>query len=371
MPMKKKPDVYAVIMAGGGGTRFWPWSRETQPKQILPILSSQTMIRETVERIRPLVPREKILIVTSRSQARRLHKEVPQIPRRNLLLEPSGRNTAPCLALAAVHIQALNPEAVMIALPADHHIGKRREFLGTLRRAVEFASRENYLLTLGITPTGPETGYGYIQKGEILGRVRGTKIFKAKAFREKPTLPKAKGYLRRGDYLWNSGMFVWRADAFLKAVETFLPQLYQPMQELKASIGKRRGQKVLERVYSQCPSISVDYGIMEKAKNVALIESRFGWSDVGSWSVLWNLWPKDPKGNVHLHGDNRRANKILTIDSSGCVIRGEKNLIAILGLKDIVVAEAGEAILVCPRHRSQDVRRVLEELKERGWRQYL
>jgi len=369
--MKKKPDVYAVIMAGGGGTRFWPWSRETQPKQILPILSSQTMIRETVERIRPLVPREKILIVTSRSQAGKLHQEVPRIPPRNLLLEPSGRNTAPCLALAAVHIQALNPEAVMIALPADHHIGKRREFLSTLRRAVEFASRESYLLTLGITPTGPETGYGYIQRGEILGRVKGTKIFKAKAFREKPTLPKAKGYLRRGDYLWNSGMFVWRTDAFLKAVETFLPQLYQPMQEMKASIGKRRGQKVLERVYSQCPSISVDYGIMEKAKNVALIESRFGWSDVGSWSVLWNLWPKDPKGNVHLHGDNRRANKILTIDSSGCVIRGEKNLIAVLGLKDIVVAEAGEAILVCPRHRSQDVRRVLEELKERGWRQYL
>ncbi len=230
--MNKKPEVYAVIMAGGGGTRFWPWSREDQPKQVLPILSSRTMIQETVERIQPLVPREKILIVTSRSQSRMLHREVPQIPRRNLLLEPSGKNTAPCLALAAVHIQALSPGAVMIALPADHHIGKRREFLGTLRRAAEFASRENHLLTLGITPTGPETGYGYIQRGEILGRVRGTKIFKAKAFREKPTLAKARGYLRRGDYLWNSGMFIWRADAFLKAVETFLPHLHQTMQEV-------------------------------------------------------------------------------------------------------------------------------------------
>ena len=369
--MKKKPDVYAVIMAGGGGTRFWPWSRETQPKQVLPILSSQTMIRETVERIRPLVPREKILIVTSRSQAGKLHKEVPQIPRRNLLLEPSGKNTAPCLCLAAMYVERVNPEAVMIALPADHHIGKPKEFLGTLRRAVEFASRENYLITLGITPTGPETGYGYIRKGEILSRVRGTKIFKAKAFREKPTLRKAKGYLRRGDYLWNSGMFVWRVEAFLKAVETFLPQVHHPMKRLKASFGMRGGKKVLEKVYSQCPSISVDYGIMEKAKNVALIESRFGWSDVGSWSVLWNLWPKDQKGNVHLQGEKSRTNKILAIDSSGCVIRGEKNLIAVLGLKDIVVAEAGEAILVCPRHRSQDVRWVLEALKEKGWRQYL
>jgi mannose-1-phosphate guanylyltransferase len=369
--MRRKTDVYAVIMAGGGGTRFWPWSRETQPKQILPIISSRTMIRETVERIRPLVPREKILIVTSRSQAGKLHKEVPQIPRRNLLLEPSGKNTAPCLALAAVHIQRMNPGAVMIVLPADHHIGKRREFLETLRRAVEFASREYVLLTLGITPTGPETGYGYIQRGEFLGRVKKTEIFKAKAFREKPSLSKAKEYLRRGDYLWNSGMFVWRAEVFLKAVETFLPDLHLPMQELKASIGKRGERKVLERVYSQCPSVSVDYGIMEKAGNVALIESRFGWSDVGSWSVLWNLWPKDPKGNVHLQGGKSRANKILSIDSSGCVIRGEKTLIAVLGLKDIVVAEAGEAILVCPRHRSQDVRRVLEELKEKGWRQYL
>ena len=369
--MRKKPDVYAVIMAGGGGTRFWPWSREKQPKQVLPILSSQTMIRETVERIRPLVPREKILIVTSRHQAGKLHREVPQIPRRNLLLEPSGKNTAPCLCLAAMYVERVNPGAVMIALPADHHIGKRKEFLGILRRAVEFASRENYLITLGIKPTGPETGYGYIQKGEILGRVKGTNIFKAKAFREKPTLRKAKGYLRRGDYLWNSGMFVWRTEAFLEAVATFLPRVHQPMKQLKASFGTRGGKKILEKVYSQCPPISVDYGIMEKAKNVALIESRFGWSDVGSWSVLWNLWPKDQEGNVLLLGENGRGNKTLSIDSSGCVIRADKNLIAVLGLKDIVVAEAGEAILVCPRHRSQDVRWVLEALKERGWRKYL
>ena len=369
--MSKKPEIYAVIMAGGGGTRFWPWSREERPKQVLPILSSRSMIRQTVERIRPLVPREKILIVTSRSQALKLHQEVPQIPRCNLLLEPEGKNTAPCLVLAAVHIQNSNPEGVMIALPADHHIGKRKEFLGTLRRAAEFASREDYLLTLGITPTGPETGYGYIQKGEILGRVKGTPIFRAKAFREKPTLRKARGYLRRGGYLWNSGMFIWRAETFLRAVEEFLPQVHLPMLDLKDCLGRRGGGKVLERVYSRCPSISVDYGIMEKARNVALIESRFGWSDVGSWSVLGELWPKDPKGNVHLRGDKSRSNKIVSIDSSGCVIRGEKNLIAVLGLKDIVVAEAGQAILVCPRHRAQDVRQVLEELKEKGWKQYL
>jgi mannose-1-phosphate guanylyltransferase len=367
--MKKKPDVYAVIMAGGGGTRFWPWSRETRPKQVLPILSPRTMIRETVDRIQPLVPPERILIVTSRSQARQLHREVPRIPAENLLLEPVGKNTAPCLGLAAVHVQRTNPDAVLIVLPADHYIGAPDKFLRTLQRAAEFASREKYLITLGITPTGPETGYGYVQKGPVLGRVRETEVFRAKAFREKPTLQKAKAYLRRGDYLWNSGMFIWRVGVFWEALEKCLPRLHRDMQELKASLGKRRERKILEKVYSRCPSISVDYGVMEKAPNVALIEARFGWSDVGSWSVLGNICPQDPQGNVRIQRGGK--GKIVTIDSSGCVIRGEKNLIAVLGLKDIVVAEAGDAILVCPRDRSQDVRRILQELKQRGWKEYL
>ncbi len=366
--MRRNPDVYAVIMAGGGGTRFWPWSRERRPKQVLPILSPRTMIRETVDRIQPLVPLERILIVTSRSQARQLHREVPRVPPENLLLEPEGKNTAPCLGLAAVHVQRTNPEAVLIVLPADHSIRAPEKFLRTLQRAAEFASREKFLITLGIPPTGPETGYGYIQKGPPLGRVRETEVFRAKAFREKPTLQKAKAYLRRGDYLWNSGMFIWRVGVFWEALEKCLPGLHRNMQELKISMGKRRERKVLKRVYSRCPSISVDYGVMEKAPNVALIEARFGWSDVGSWAALWNLWPRDPAGNVCIQGGE---SKILPLDSSGCVVRGEKSLIALLGLKDTVVVEAGDAILVCPRDRSQDVRRVLQGLKQRGWQEYL
>jgi mannose-1-phosphate guanylyltransferase len=329
------------------------------------------MIRETVDRIKPLVPPERIIVVTSRSQSRQLHREVSQVRPENLLLEPEGKNTAPCLGLAAVHIQRKNPGAVLIVLPADHYIGAPEKFLITLRRAVEFASRESYLITLGVPPTGPETGYGYIQKGPVLGRVRETKVFKAKAFREKPTVQKAKTYLRRGDYLWNSGIFIWRVGVFLEALEECLPRLHRDMQGLKASMGKRGERKVLERVYSQCPSISVDYGVMEKAPNVALIEARFGWSDVGSWAVLWNLWPKDPAGNVCIQGGKRGESRVLVLDSAGCVVRGEKSLIAILGLKDTVVVEGGGALLVCPRDRSQDVRRVLQELKKRGWRQYL
>ncbi len=356
-------------MAGGGGTRFWPWSRETRPKQVLRIFSPRAMIRETVERIQPLISPERTLIVTARSQADQLHKEVPRVPRKNFLLEPRGKNTAPCLCLAAVYAQKIAPEAVLIVLPADHFIGDRAEFLRTLERAAEFARREDFLVTLGIPPTGPETGYGYIQKGPLLAHFRGTKIFKARRFREKPSLPKAKGYLRRGDHLWNSGMFLWRAEVFLDAAKKFLPRLHHDMQGLKAALGTRGEKKGLERVYSRAPSISVDYGIMEKAPNVALIEARFGWSDVGSWSALASLCPPDPEGNVRIQEDKK--GKIVTIDSSGCVIRAEQKLIAVLGLKNLVVAEAGDAILVCPRDRSQDVRRVLQELKERGWRKYL
>jgi len=366
--MRKNPDLYAIIMAGGGGTRFWPWSRETRPKQVLPILSPRTMIRETVDRIQPLVPPERTLIVTSRSQADEIHKEVPRVPGKNFLLEPRGKNTAPCICLAAVYAQKIASEAVLIVLPADHSIGDRAGFLRALEKAAEFARRKDFLVTLGIPPTGPETGYGYMQKGSLLAHFRGTKIFKARGFREKPSLLRAKGYLRRGDYLWNSGMFIWRAEVFLEAAKKFLPRLHGDMQGLKAALGTRGEKKALERVYARCPSISVDYGIMEKARNVALIEARFGWSDVGSWAALWNLWPRDPAGNVCIQGGE---SKILTLESSGCVVHGEKNLIAVLGLKDTVVAEAGDAILVCPRDRSQDVRRVLQELKKRGWRKYL
>ena len=369
--MRKKPDVYAVIMAGGGGTRFWPWSREERPKQLLPILSDRSMIWETVERIRPFVPAPKIFIVTSRTQAAQIRREVPQIPKRNLLVEPMGRNTAPCLCLAAWSIQMLNPESIMVTLPADHHIADQRGFLRTLRTAVAFADRHDFLVTLGIRPTAPETGYGYIQRGKILGQVGATKVFQAQAFREKPDLKRAKAYLRRGNHSWNSGMFIWKVGVYLEAVKKFLPRLYEDMLALPKAWGTQREEKFLERVYQRCPSISVDYGIMEKAKNVALIEARFRWDDVGSWSALRDFRPKDQYGNACILGKQPGGGKILAVDSAGCVIQGEKKLIAVLGMKDTVIVEAGDVLLVCPLKRSQEVRRLLEELKQKGWKKYL
>jgi mannose-1-phosphate guanylyltransferase len=369
--MGKGKPVYVAIMAGGGGTRFWPWSREKRPKQVLPIISKRSMIWETVDRLRPFIAPEKIFIVTSRSQAEDLHRQVPQVPGRNLLLEPVGKNTAPCLCLAALHIQKKDPTAVMVALPADHFISDRPGFLKTLRAAVKFAATQNLLITLGIRPTEPETGYGYIQKGGTLGSVQGLPVFRAKAFREKPTLSKARAYLRRGDYFWNSGIFIWQAGVFLNAVKKFLPRLYGEMMPLQDSLGSPRERRALEKIYARAQSVSVDYGIMEKADNVALMEARFSWNDVGSWAALGKIWPKDREGNTLSGGTKRAPVRILAIDSSGCVIRGEEKLIAVIGLQDFIVIEAGNAFLVCPRERAQEVRRVLQELKDRGWKEYL
>ena len=369
--MSKSKPVYVAIMAGGGGTRFWPWSREKRPKQVLPIISRRSMIWETVDRLRPFVAPEKIFIVTSRSQAEDLRRQVPQVPRRNLLLEPVGKNTAPCLCLAALHIQKKDPAAVMVALPADHFISNRPGFLKTLRGAVKVAATQNLLITLGIRPTEPETGYGYIQKGEPLETVQGLPVFRAKAFREKPTLPKARAYLRRGDYFWNSGIFIWQAGVFLEAVKDFLPRLYGEMAPLQNSLGTPRERRALEKIYARAQSVSVDYGIMEKADNVALMEAQFSWNDVGSWAALGKIWPQDDKGNARSGETLPARGKILAIDSEGCLIRGEGKLIAVIGLKDTIVVEAGNAFLVCPRERAQEVRKVLQELKNRGWKEYL
>jgi len=365
--MGKTEKVYIVIMAGGGGTRFWPWSREKRPKQILPILSDRPMIWETVERVRPFAPAEKIFIVTARSQAKELHRQVPQIPPGNILMEPQGKNTAPCLCLAAVHIQKRDPEAVMVALPADHFIGNQRGFLRTLKAGARFAADQDFLITLGVRPTEPETGFGYIQEGTLLGKDGGIQIFKAKAFREKPAQKKAVAYLRRGDYFWNSGIFIWRITVFWEAMKKFLPAVYQAMMTFQPSLGTGRERRVLERVYSGIQPISVDYGIMERADNVAVMEAQFSWNDVGSWGALGKLWQRDKKGNAL----NKENKKILLIDSSGCLIRGEEKLIAVIGLQDLIVVEAGNALLVCPKERSQEVRRILEELRKKGWTEYL
>lgn len=371
MTKEKNLPIIAVIMAGGGGTRFWPWSREKTPKQLLPIISSRTMIEETVDRLHPFIPPQNIFIVTSKRQINKIRQALPSLPSENFLVEPIGKNTAPCLGFAAFYLKQLVPEAIMVVLPADHFIADQRKFLKTLQVASIFAEKENFLIALGLPPTAPETGYGYIQKGDLLARIKGLKIFKANAFREKPSREIALTYVQDGNYLWNSGMFIWRIGVFLNALETCLPDLYQEMSVLSKILSTSQQKKILPKIYARCPAISVDYGVMEKAPNVAMIAANFSWDDIGSWSALWKIHPKDQKENVYLFKKKNSQGKILALDSSGCLIRAEKNLVAVLGMKDTIVVEAGGSILVCPKDKSQEVRQILVEIKEKGWKNYL
>ena len=359
-------SMYAVIMAGGKGTRFWPKSREKMPKHLLDIVSARTIIQETVERIAPLIPEENILIVTGQSHADELMRQVPRVPRENIIIEPLGRNTAPCIGLAGLHIKRKSPHDVMVVLPADHLIHNASRFRRILSAAADMAGRDDYLVTIGITPTSPETGYGYIEKGNLITAVNGENIYTVKSIREKPPLKRAKDFLRKGGFYWNSGMFVWNVDAILDAVERWLPQIYEGLLQIESAIGTDREEEALRTVYKTIPSMSIDYGVMEKADNVLLIEGDFGWSDVGSWDALWEISGKDEKGNAANCRD-----LFVGVDARNSLIHSPRKLVALLGVEDLIVVDTEDSLLICKRGSSQDVKKVVEILEDKKKKEYL
>jgi mannose-1-phosphate guanylyltransferase len=361
---KKSGPLYAVIMAGGSGTRLWPRSRKKKPKQLLDIVSSKTMIQETVDRLDGLVEDENIIVVVGELHFEDINKQLAQVPTENILVEPEGRNTAPCIGLAAAHIRARDKNAVMVVLPADHLIKNAGRFRKVVQAAVEAAQREKALVTIGIEPTFPETGYGYVHIGEKVDSAKGEDVFDVVAFKEKPTAAVAKKFLKSGDYMWNSGMFVWTADTILEQIKKHLPALRKGLVKIEASIGKSTEKAVLEKVYAAVDSESIDIGVMEKADNVKLLKGNFGWNDIGSWAAMEQLWPKDADGNF-LNAD------VISIESTGNIIHSTKKLVAVIGLNDIVIIETEDALLVCAKDRAPDVRRAVDELKERGLDDYL
>jgi len=351
--------MFAVIMAGGKGTRFWPRSRERRPKHLLDILGERTIIRETIDRIRPLVPAERTLIVTGQSHAAELMRQLPEIPRENILIEPVGRNTAPCIGLAALHILKRVPDEVMLVLPSDHRIGDEAAFRTVLETAAQAADQGNCLVTIGIRPTGPETGYGYIEQGDLSATLGGQEVYRVRSIREKPPREQAVEFLKQGGFSWNSGMFVWKASTILKAIEDFLPDLNRGLIKIRAALGTGREGEVLGKTYPELPSVSIDYGVMEKARDVLVIPAEFGWSDLGSWDALWEVSPKDEKGNA-VRGE------FVGIDASGSLVHSPGKLVALVGVEDLLVVETADALLICRRDRSQDVKKVVEEIERRG-----
>jgi mannose-1-phosphate guanylyltransferase len=319
------------------------------------------MIQNTIARLQPMVPYENIFIVTNRAQIESFREQVPQIPAHNLIAEPFGRNTAPCIALATVMLGERDAEGIMIVLPADHHIENVREFQQQLRTACDAAVETGGLVTMGITPTRPETGYGYLQVGDAPGiddELAARGVRRVLTFAEKPDLPTAERFLASGDFLWNSGMFIWRVDAIADAIQEFLPELHEQVQVLREAVGTPRFGEALESVYSQIHPISIDYGVMEKARNALVIGCDFGWSDVGSWDEADRLARKDDQENS-IVGD------VVTVETKGSFIRTSGKIIATVGVSDLIIVDTPDALLVCRRGDSQRVQAVVDYLRRK------
>jgi mannose-1-phosphate guanylyltransferase len=360
-------QTFAVIMAGGVGTRFWPKSRGRSPKQFLEILSQGTMIENTLERIRPLVEQNDVFVVTNQQQVDMLRKLVPWIPTQHILAEPLGRNTAACIGLAALWIERINPEGMMVVSPADHIVKSPDEFVRILRLSLRVAEEKDALVTIGIKPTHPETGYGYIQNAEEeldRNEYRSEGVYRVKTFAEKPNLETAERFLKSGDFLWNSGIFIWKARVILREIELHLPDLYEQLRHVGGSIGTQSYEQTLEHAYRIIRSISIDYGIMEKAGNVFVVKGDFGWSDVGSWDEVVRLTPKDSDGNS-------MKGRVFSFDSKNNYIDAGNKLVAALGIEDLVVISTDDAILICRKGKSQEVKEVVDFIRRKQMNEYL
>jgi mannose-1-phosphate guanylyltransferase/mannose-6-phosphate isomerase len=354
--------MYAVIMAGGSGTRFWPLSREKMPKQLLKIGGQDTLIQQTVDRVLPLIRQEQLFVVTNRGLAYDIRTQLANrfggSWDRNFILEPMAKNTAPALGLAALHLNRIDPEGIMVVLAADHVIKNVTAFHDCLSLASK-AARQDYLITLGITPTRPETGYGYIKAGERCREPDMDGVFRVDRFVEKPDLGTAEGYLRTGGYYWNSGMFVWKVRTFLQELARHMPSLHQGLMEIQKSIGSGTESDTAQAVFSRLEPISVDYGVMERTDRAAVVPADIGWSDVGSWTALDEVTDKDASGNII-------TGNVVDIGSTDSVLYAEKRLVATIGLKDTIVVDTPDATLVCSKDHAQDVKKVVDELKKRG-----
>ena len=354
-------DVYGVIMAGGGGTRFWPLSRHKEPKQRLNLTGKDLMINETIDRVATVADPDHIYIVTNVDQAPKMKEATAgRIDPSRILSEPSARNTAACVGYAAMEILKKHGDGIMAIFPADHYIRNEAEFTRVLKLAAVEAEKKGDLVTLGIRPTFPSTGYGYIK---FDARDRG-EVKKAEEFKEKPDLETAKSYLESGCYAWNSGMFVWKASVILEHFKTLLPEVYSCLERIGDAMNTPAEETVIEEVYPQIPSVSVDYGIMEKSSDIRVISADFGWDDVGSWENLGVLYDEDDDGNIF-------AGKHLAIDTKSCITYSKKRLIATCGVENLIIVETDDAVMVIDRSRAQDVKLFEKALRENGMEEYL
>jgi mannose-1-phosphate guanylyltransferase len=345
--------LYAVIMAGGIGSRFWPRSKEKTPKQLLKIIGENTMIQDTVSRLKGIVEECNIFVITNKIQKKAIIKQLPQLPVENIIEEPFGRNTAACIGFASIMIEQRAKDAVTVVLPADHIINEVEQFHDAVKKAAAFAYELKGLVTLGIKPSRPETGYGYIQVDENEHK---DEIFKVLSFAEKPNYATAVRFLESGDFFWNSGMFIWRVDAILDEIKLYMPDLYEGLEKIKKEINTKKFESTLSTEYGLLRNISIDYGIMEKSQNVHLIKGEFSWSDVGSWEEVYQLTPKNDDGNAFV-------GNVFTEMTADSYVYSPDKFAAVIGVENLIVINTPDALLVCRRDQAQEVKKIVDYLK--------
>ncbi|MFC2113147.1 mannose-1-phosphate guanylyltransferase [Bacteroidota bacterium] len=351
---------YCIIMAGGIGSRFWPMSRTQRPKQFLDILGTgHTLLEMTFDRFKRIVPKENILVVTNRDYGSLVAEQLPKLPAENILLEPSRRNTAPCIAYASYKIRERNPKASIVVAPSDHLIRKEDKFLKVVENGLGFVTQENALLTIGIPPSRPETGYGYIQAdGKTKSTTNYRNLRQVKTFTEKPDLKLAKIFYESGEFFWNSGIFFWSVSTILDAFNKYLPDIYSVFSEGKGKYDTAKESGFIDYAYAECKNISIDYGVMENAENVFVITSDFGWSDLGTWGSLHDQLKQDRQKNVVV------GKEVLTYDVNGCLVNvPEDKLVVLQGLKDFIVVETNDVLLVCRMEDEQKIRNIVNDIR--------
>jgi len=354
---------HALIMAGGFGTRLWPLSRRDRPKQSLKLVGERTMFEHAVDRIAPIFQPEQILVVTGTEHVASLRAQAPELPPENFIVEPEGRGTAPAIGLGAIHLRRQDPEAIMVVLTADHFIADAERFRRVLTAAAQVAA-DDHLVTLGISPSFPSTGYGYIKQGQSLGIVEDFPIFEVERFTEKPSMETAFHMVESGEYSWNSGMFIWQVDRIIEEFQRQMPEFYVQLAEVEATLGTPGYEAALNRVWPQVTKQTIDYGVMEGADDVAVIPVDIGWSDIGSWTSLLELLPTDQNGNTVVGSH-------VGIDTHDTLVFGGKRLVVTIGLEGMVIVDTEDALLVCPSEREQEVRAIVRQLERENQEEYL
>ena len=355
---------YCLIMAGGSGTRFWPRSRVKKPKQYLSLFGNQSLIQESVQRFANFIPEASIYVVSAKGQKGVLEQQTTNLSKKNLIYEPVGKNTLPAIGLAALFIAERDPNGIMIVSPSDHLIQNDELFKKTIESAVQIADEKEGIVTIGITPKFPATGYGYVQTAEEISIGQSIKSYAVRKFVEKPNLEVAKSYIESGEFYWNSGIFVFKVSVFLESVQKYAPGLYTDLMRINEYLGSDGYEEALDKIYNEVESISIDYGILEKANNVFLVQGDFVWNDLGSWEEVYKYEDKD-------ENQNAKVGEVIFHHTNNSYVYAQESLIAVVGLEDVIVVQEGDTILVCHRSQAEEIKQVVTEINKRKLNQYL